>query len=83
MSLDFGENDKWTESSFVLIDGEFAPFQPRRKFQSLPRINFGWLLNQNIPLNLCQMTTSTGILVFSSDSEVQLFYNSPEITGLK
>ena len=83
MLLDFGENKKWTESSFVLIDGEFAPFQPQLKFVSLPRLSFGWLLDRNISLNLGQHPTTTGILVFAADSKVQLFYHSAEITGLE
>ena len=83
MTLDFGEHNGWTESSFVLIDGEFAPFQPRLDFKSLPRINFAWLLNQNISRNLGQRTTSTGVLIFAADSEFQLFYHSAEMTGLE
>ena len=82
MSLNFGENGKWTESSFVLIDGEFAAFQPPRDFQSLPRINFGWLLEQsNKSLDQGQLTTSNGIFVFAADSEVQLFYHTAKMTG--
>ena len=81
MSLDFGENNRWTESSFVLIDGEFAAFQPRIDFYSLRRINFGWMVSQNISLNFGQRTSSTGILIFAADSEVELFYHSVEIKG--
>ena len=83
MALDFGKNRKWTESSFVLVDGEFAPFQPRLYFRSLPRINFGWLLEKNLHVNLVQKTTATGILIFAADSEVNLFYHASEMTGLK
>lgn len=83
ISLDFGQNRKWTESSFVLIDGEFAPFQPNISFSSLPRINFGWLLDQKIPVSLGQGTTSTGILIFAADSKVELFYRNYRIRGLK
>ena len=83
MHLDFGGNNKWTDSSFVLIDGEFAPFQPKISFRSLPRINFGWLLNKNIPLDIGQRTTSTGILIFAADSQVELFYHSAKMSGLK
>ena len=81
LSLNFGRNRKWTDSSFVLIDGEFAPFQPSRLFDSLPNINFAWLTNKIMSLNLGQRTTSTGILVFAADSEVRLFYHSEEMTG--
>ena len=85
ISLNFGKNRRWTESSFVLIDGELAPFQPPRFFNSLPDINFGWLLNQvkSLPFYLGKRTTSTGILVFAADSEVQLFYHTDKrvITG--
>ena len=83
LSLDFGKNNRWTESSFVLIDGELAPFQPNTSFKSLPRINFAWLLNQNIPINLGQGTTSTGILVFAADSNVELFYHNARMTGME
>ncbi len=86
MSLDFGGNKRWNESSFVLVDGDFAPFQPRLSFGSLPRINFGWLskwlMKQNITLNLGGRTTSTGIFVFAADSEVQLYYHNAVMTGL-
>ena len=82
MLLDFGTNKKWTESSFVLLDGEFAPFQPQLKFESLPRINFDWLL-RNVSLNLDQISSSTGILVFAADSEVQLFYHNAVMIGLE
>ena len=81
MSLDFGENRRWTESSFVLTDGEFAPFQPNMSFKSLSQINFGWLLEQNISLSLGARTSSTGIFVFAADSEVRLYYHSAEMTG--
>ena len=82
MSLDFGKNRRWTESSFVLIDGEFAPFQPTRLFNALPSINFGWLLDHQIPTEFGEKTTSTGILVFAADSHVQLFYRAAKMTGL-
>ncbi len=83
VSLDFGKNKRWTESSFVLIDGEFAPFQPKISFRSLPRIIFGWLFEQNIPLNFDRRTSSTGIIVFAADSEVKLVYHAAEMTGFE
>ena len=83
MSLDFGENNKWTESSFVLIDGVLADFQPRRLFAAFPTLTFGWLLDHTIPVNFGQRTTSTGILIFAADSEVQLFYHSAKMSGKK
>ena len=33
MSLDFGMEKGWTESNFVLIDGNLADFQPRSQFE--------------------------------------------------
>ena len=82
MSLDFGKNTRWTESSFVLIDGKFAPYQPPLLFGSLPTINFAWLANQNIAFNLGQIRTFTGIFIFAADSEVELYYRYPEMNGL-
>ena len=81
MFLDFGNNKKWTDSSFVLLDGDFAPFQPRLSFQSLPQVNFGWLKRQNVSLDLGKNRALSGILVFAADSEVQLYYHLAEITG--
>ena len=79
--LDYGKNKKWTESSFVLIDGQFAAFQPRLDFTSLPSMTFGWLTNQNISVDLSKRNTSTGIFIFNADSEVELYYNNAQLTG--
>ena len=64
------------------LDVFYSPFQPDIGFTSLLRINFGWLLAQNLSLNFGQETTSTGIFIFAADSNVQLFYYSAEMTGL-
>ena len=82
MSLNFGPNKRWTESNFVLIDDGFAPFQPPRTFQSLPSINFAWLLKHTFNPYLGQTITSTGIFVFAADSDVHLFYHDAEMSGL-
>ena len=64
MSLDFGNDRQWSESNFVLIDGELAPFQPQSNFDSIPSVNFKWLSDQNITLSLLKRITTTGFVYF-------------------
>ena len=73
MWFNFGTNTKWTESSFVLLDGELAPFQPKMDFFSIPRINCAWLED------LRESFSSHGIFIFNVASEIDLYYHYPEI----
>ena len=81
MSLDFGSENGWSESNFVLIDGELAPFQPKMDFNSIPSLNFEWLTNQTITFDR-RKTSSRGIIVFNSASNVDLLYHDYAIKGL-
>ena len=81
MSLDFGSENGWSDSNFVLIDGELAPFQPEMDFNSIPSLNFHWLTNRSITFDRRQ-TLSRGIIVFNSASNVDLVYHDPAIKGL-
>ena len=81
MSLDFGSENGWSDSNFVLIDGELAPFQPEMDFNSIPSVNFHWLTDQTITFDR-RKTSSRGIIVFNSASNVDLFYHDPAIKGL-
>ena len=83
MSLDFGTEKGWTESNFVLIDGEEADFQPNSAFDSIPSVNFHWLASENVALNLPKTTTTTGLLIFNSASNVNLYFHDEKIKGLK
>ena len=83
MSLDFGTEKRWTESKFVLIDGEKADFQPNVAFHSIPSVNFHWLASENVVLNLPKIKTTTGLFIFNSASNVNLYFNDEEINGLK
>ena len=81
MLLDFGNKNGWSASNFVLIDGKFAPFQPKSNFNSIPSVNLQWLSDKDITLNLPKTTTSSGLFVFNSASVVELYYNNDEIKG--
>ena len=80
MSLDFGSENGWSDSNFVLIDGEFAPFQPKTDFNSIRSLNFQWLTDQNITISH-KSTLSRGMVVFNSASNVDLFYRDHVIKG--
>ena len=80
MSLDFGSENGWSDSNFVLIDGELAPFQPEMDVSS-PSLSFHWLTVQTIRFDR-RKTSSRGIIVFNSASNVDLFYQDPAIKGL-
>ena len=82
MSLDFGNKKSWSESNFVLIDGEKADFQPNVLFDSIPSVNFHWLASKNVGLNLPKTNTTTGLCIFSSASNVNLYFHDEQIKGL-
>ena len=80
MSLDFGNENGWSANKFVLIDGDFAPFQPLSHFDSLPSITFKWLFDE-LSLYPSSTLASSGLIIFNSASDVDLFYHDNEITG--
>ena len=82
MWLNYGNEDTWTANNFVLIDGEFAQSQPKANFRSISSINFKWLTDKNITLNVPKTTTSSGLFIFNSASDVELYYHDAEIKGL-
>ncbi len=83
MKLSFGgKNNQWTSSNFVLLDGQMVDYQHNTSFFSDPSVNFKWLVDKYIPVNLGRKTTSSGIFVFNADSEVELYFNCAEIPGL-
>ena len=81
MSLDFGNEKSWTESNFVFIDGKEADFQPNSNFDSISSVNFHWLA-KDVNLNLPETSTSTGLFIFNSASNVNLYFHDQEIKGL-
>ena len=83
MSLTFGKSNSWTSSNFVLLDGEMAQYQNKISFHSVPSVIFGWLIDRLEIVNLGHGTSSTGILIVNSDSDVELYYNYREIPGSK
>ena len=86
MSLDFGTERGWSESNFVLVDGEDADFQPITPFDSISSVNFHWLqpwlISQNATLNIPKQHTTTGLLIFHSESYVNLYFHEKVIKGL-
>ena len=81
MFLDFGQENGWTKSNFVLIDGQFASFQ-LSDFNSNANVNFKWLSDQNITVNLPATTTSTGLIIFNSASNVDFYFHDSKMKGL-
>ena len=81
MWLDFGNENGWSEDNFVLIDGELAPFQPKTDFDSILSVNFKWLADENITLSLPKTQTSSGLFIFHSASNLDLYYHNDKIIG--
>ena len=57
-----------------------AQYQNEISFHSVPAVIFGWLIAEKT-VDLGHTSSSTGILIVNSDSDVELYYNYHDIPG--
>ena len=81
--LDFGSGESWSESNFVLIDGEFAAFRPKTDFNSDPTMIFNWIIKElDLDIFSEMRKIRTGLVIMNSpSSNIQLYYNHEEMKG--